>query len=130
MFPISDSVRQKGFPIVTFAIIATNVYIFVKEVFSPQMVTLISRYALIPSFVHVSDPTTWFPFITAMFLHGGVFHILTNMWFLWIFGNNVEKYVGKLQFLSLYLFSGILGNIAQYLFMPHSSIPMIGASGA
>src|SRR5437868_15213795 len=111
MFPISDSIKTKGFPLFTVAIIACTIFVFFKEIFSPDIDSFIHQYALIPSLVHVNDPSTWFPFISSIFLHGGFLHIITNMWFFWIFGDDVEEYIGKFSFLLLYLFSGIIGNI-------------------
>src|SRR5258708_39379220 len=109
MFPIYDSIKSKGFPVVTILLIAVTIFVFIKEILSPDIDTFITHYALIPSLVHMNDPITWFPFITSIFLHGGMLHILSNMWFLWIFGNHIESYVGKLNYLLLYFFSGILG---------------------
>lgn len=97
---------------------AVNFYLFTE------------KYALIPSRVNLLDTSTWYPFITAIFLHGGFLHIASNLWFLWIFGDNVEVKLGPFLFLLLYFASGVLGNVVQYLFMSNSSIPMLGASGA
>jgi membrane associated rhomboid family serine protease len=67
---------------------------------------------------------------TSMFIHGGLMHLIGNMWFLWIFGDNVEDRLGRLRFLFFYLLTGAIGAFAQSLMMPTSNIPMIGASGA
>jgi membrane associated rhomboid family serine protease len=111
-------------------LIAVNVFIFILELRTPNIDTFMAHYALIPSQVHLGNYLTLLPFITAIFLHGGFFHILSNMWFLFIFGDNVEGALNPFGFLFLFLLSGIAGNILQYLIMPHTSIPMIGASGA
>lgn len=71
-----------------------------------------------------------FPFLTSLFLHGGIAHLLGNMWFLHIFGDNVEDRLGHLRFFLFYLAAGILASVAQTLVTPDSSIPTIGASGA
>ena len=74
--------------------------------------------------------STWFTPLTSMFMHGGWMHIIGNMWFLWIFGNNVEDAMGSLRFLVFYLLCGFAAAALQVAFDPASSIPMVGASGA
>ena len=88
------------------------------------------QYALIPSLIDFSNYETLTTFITAMFLHGGWLHIISNMWFLWVFGDNVEGHMGWFFFPLLYFSAGIVGNLAQYFLMQSSQIPMLGASGA
>jgi len=87
-------------------------------------------YSLVPKNVNFGEYITLMNFITSIFLHGGWLHIISNMWFLWIFGDNVEGAIGHFKYLVLYLLSGISGGLAQYFFMPGSNIPMLGASGA
>ncbi|MEW6426084.1 MAG: rhomboid family intramembrane serine protease, partial [Bacillota bacterium] len=70
------------------------------------------------------------PFLSAMFLHGGWFHVIGNMWYLWIFGDNVEDRLGRFRYLLFYLAAGIIGSIAHILTNPTSPVPVIGASGA
>jgi membrane associated rhomboid family serine protease len=130
MFPLSDSARAPRFPIFTFLLIIANVFVFIKELVAPDPDTFIMHYALIPSHVHFNDYHTLLPFITAIFLHDGFLHILSNMWFLYIFGDNVEGELSPPGFILLFLVAGIAGNILQYLIMPGSNIPLIGASGA
>lgn len=130
MFPISDTIKSSSFPILTLLLIAANIYVFYLEITSPDLSSFISSYALIPSVVNFSNPSSLFPFLSAMFLHGGFFHIISNMWFLWVFGDNVEDSFGKLNFLVLFIGGGLVGNILQYVLNPDLSIPMLGASGA
>ncbi len=130
MIPISDSVKSRGFPIFTVLLIALNVVVFLLELSSPNPDAFIQQYSLIPKLVNFSDTSTLLPFVTAMFLHGGFLHIASNMLFLWVFGDNIEGYFGAIFFLFLYLVSGIVGNLVQYILMPGSLIPMLGASGA
>lgn len=130
MLPLDDTVRTGKFPFWVFLFIAANIYIFFLEITSPNPESFISKYALIPTLVDFANYETLIPFITSQFLHGGFLHILSNMWFLWIFGDNVEGKSGFLIFPFLYLISGALGAFIQFLFMPDSSIPMLGASGA
>ena|SRR3989344_2981228 len=130
MFPISDSIKSKHFPFLTLFFIAVNVYVFFKELVAPNTEGFIYAFSLIPSRVDLRDYTTLFPFVSAMFLHGGFLHIISNMWFLMIFGDNVESFFGKFRYVFVYLVSGIAGNVLQYLLYPNSAIPMLGASGA
>lgn len=130
MFPLRDSAPSRIFPFVTWGLIAINVYVFFLEITSPSPDEYILTYALIPSRVDFGDIESLLPFITSQFLHGGFLHILSNMWFLKIFGDNVEERLGGFLFLSIYLFSGIVGGLLQYIFLPNSDIPMLGASGA
>src|SRR5258708_1161706 len=112
------------------ALIIANVFVFINELMTPNIDTFMKHYALIPSQVHFNEYITLLPFVTAIFLHGGFLHILSNMWFLFIFGDNVEDALGSLGFLVLFVIAGIAGNLLQYFIMPASSIPMLGASGA
>ena len=130
MFPLSDTDKAERFPIVTIGIILLNIYVFYLQITSPNPDAFIQTYALIPSTVNFADPTTLLRFVTAMFMHGGFLHIISNMWFLWIFGDNVESYLGRVQYLLFYLFAGLVGNFLQFFLMPTSAIPMLGASGA
>ena len=74
--------------------------------------------------------TAIIPLFTSLFLHGGWFHIISNMLFLWVFGDNIEDRMGHIRYLGFYLAVGAIGNIAQLLASPHSTVPIIGASGA
>jgi len=128
MFPISDSIRHRKFPIITLLIISINIIVFLYELISGQ--NFIERWGLIPANVDFLNVNSFAPFITSQFLHGGFFHIISNMWFLWVFGNNVEDRMGKLVFPLFYLTAGVAAALLQYIFNTTSVIPMIGASGA
>ncbi len=130
MFPLRDSHPTYIFPVITLLIIVINVLVFIIEIISPNPDVFIAGYALIPSLVDFKDIFTLIPFITSQFLHAGFIHIIGNMWFLKIFGDNVEEKFGHLGFLAIYLLSGVIGGLAQYIFVPNSEIPMLGASGA
>lgn len=78
----------------------------------------------------VGASPAWHTMVTSMFLHGGWFHLIGNMWFLWVFGNNVEDSMGHPRFVVFYLLTGVLAALAQVLASPNSPIPMVGASGA
>ncbi len=128
MFPISDSIRPLRFPFFNYAIIAITVYVFFQQLSNPE--AIVANFALIPAKVNLSDYYSLLPFVTAIFLHGGFLHILSNMWFLKVFGDNVEGHLNPVAFIVLYFFAGITGNVAQYLMMSNTAIPMLGASGA
>lgn len=130
MFPLSDSARAPRFPIFTSLLILANIFVFYKEITAPDLEVFINYYALIPTAINWTDYHTFLPFVTAIFLHGGFLHILSNMWFLYIFGDNVEGELSPLGFLLLFFGAGIAGNLLQFLLMPSSSIPLLGASGA
>jgi hypothetical protein len=128
MFPLRDSHNPKTTPVITYLIIALNFFMFLLElVFSDR---LLEEYALFPSKIDFMDIDTLRPFITSQFLHAGFLHLVSNMWFLKIFGDNVEEKIGHISFLATYVFAGVVGSFAQYLFLPHSTIPMLGASAA
>lgn len=130
MFPIRDTYNLQKFPLINLCLIATNLYVFAKEIFSPDIEVFVLQYALIPTNVDLLNYYTLAPFLTSIFLHGGFLHILSNMWFLWIFGDNVEAAMGHIKYLIFYLFCGIAASFAQFLFISDSTLPMIGASGA
>lgn len=133
MFPLSDTEKSHIFPFVSVVIILINVVVFLGMIggfFGASYDEFVYTYALVPDLVSFSDPSTFVTFLTSMFLHGGFFHIISNMWFLWIFGDNVEAYLGKVGYLAMYVFAGLVGAVAQYLLNPESAVPMLGASGA
>lgn len=130
MFPIKDTQSLGKFPAITIFIIALNAFVFIQEVISPNQEAFIISYALIPDRIDFLSLNSLSPFITSQFVHAGFFHILPNMWFLWVFGNNLEAAMGKSKFIILYLFSGIIAALVQYSVLVGSSIPMLGASGA
>lgn len=131
MIPISDSDHKPGrFPFVNIAFILLNISAFFVQLTTPDQEAFIYRYALVPAYINFSDWSTLYPFITSMFLHGGFLHIISNMVYLWVFGDNVEGEFPPLGYLLLYLGSGVVGSLAQYMLAPTSEIPMLGASGA
>lgn len=130
MIPLSDTKTSGSFPLWVILIILANVWIFYLELTAQNPDFFISQFALIPSIVDFSNFDTLIPFITSQFLHGGFIHIISNMWFLWIFGDNVEENFGFFLFPIFYIFAGIMGGLTQYIFIPDSNIPMLGASGA
>ena len=130
MFPIRDTQNSGKFPFVNLLLIAANIYFFFQELLAPNLNLFIKQYALIPANADFARPETLTPFVSALFLHAGFLHILSNMWFLWIFGDNVEARIGHIKYLGFYLFCGVVANFAQFIFIPNSLLPMLGASGA
>ncbi len=124
MFPIRDHNPSRTTPVVTLALIAANVVVFLATSGLVNDPRFLADWALIPA---LSRPET---FVTSQFLHGGPLHLAGNMLFLWVFGDNLEDRMGRLPFLGFYLLSGIAAAIAQALPDPGSTIPMVGASGA
>jgi membrane associated rhomboid family serine protease len=133
MFPLRDSIRARRFPVVTVALIVLNVVGFVLEV-QGGMERIVGTWGLVPAtLVHgLGDghPTAILPVATSMFLHGDLLHLLGNLWFLWIFGDNVEDRFGRLGYVGFYLTCGVVAAVSQVVADPTSSIPMVGASGA
>src|SRR3990167_8678385 len=130
MFPIRDSKNSGKFPIINLSLIIFNIYVFVQELIAPSTQLFIEKYALVPANINLFQFETLTPFITSMFLHAGFLHILSNMWFLWIFGDNVEAAIGHIKYLIFFIFCGVAASFIQYLFIANSTLPMIGASGA
>ncbi len=132
MIPIRDTQRTTRFPIMNWLIIITNVLVFMVEYFSSGNFSnlFISAFALTPVRVNLANPITLLPFLTHMFLHGSWYHLISNMWFLMIFGDNIEDRLGSLRYLLFYLLGGISAALLQYFFAPTLAVPTLGASGA
>jgi membrane associated rhomboid family serine protease len=132
MFPLYDTVRTRKFPLVNLILIVLNALVFFHELQldSPALEGFIHEWGLIPARL-LSDPSNeWRTIYSSMFLHGGWFHIINNMWVLFIFGDNVEAGMGKIRYLIFYLLSGTAAGLLQTYILPSSNVPMIGASGA
>ncbi len=135
MFPIRDTIRSRSVPVVTWLIILANVVVFLHELsLSPaQLDQFTLTYALVPSRIHLANPATWQPLLTHMWLHAGWFHIISNMWVLFIFGDNVEDRIGSLRYLVFYLLGGIVAGLTQFFFTEFfnfdPNVPALGASG-
>jgi len=137
LIPLRDNIPSTHFPLMTIALIVINTVVFYYQSLHglSGMEELFSRFALIPANFDLdnilSQPLSHYsPLITSTFLHGGFMHLLSNMWALWLFGDNVEDRMGSFNFLVFYLFCGILAGSLHVLIYPASTIPTIGASGA
>ena len=126
MFPLRDTQPSSSRPVVTTLLIAINVAIFLHQVsLDPYSRNeFISVYGLTPAHFHVTG------LLTSMFLHGGWIHLIGNMWFLWIFGDNVEDILGHGKYLVFYLLCGLGAGVAHMFFNFFSPVPTVGASGA
>ena len=126
MFPVSDVIPSRTTPFVTIGLIALNALAFLLELSLDQraLQELVQTFGIVPA------AFTWPAVVTSMFLHGGWLHVLGNMLYLWIFGDNVEDRLGHARYLMFYLFCGAVAALGQTAINPHSLVPMIGASGA
>jgi len=143
MLPIKDDQPRYSTPYVTWFLIGLNILIYFLE-WSQQMADprganlMVQQFGEVPA--HLSAflsgtsrytlPQVIVPFFTSMFLHASWLHVLGNMWFLFIFGDNVEDYLGHFKYLVFYLLAGLLAMSTQVAIYPHSNIPTVGASGA
>ncbi len=139
MFPLRDTIRSRTFPIITWLLVIVNVLVFLFEVSLPTRTLnqLIFAYGVVPArfsltnpLALLSHPLTLVTLFTHMFLHGGWLHVISNLWTLLIFGDNVEDRMGKGRYLVFYLIGGLVAAFAQIAVDPSSTVPSIGASGA
>lgn len=127
-FPLKDENPTEIKPILTIFLIVVNVVIFAICLLSGTFGNIVDSFGMKPA--HVLSGRELHTFFTSMFLHGGFLHLIGNMWYLWIFGDNIEDACGRGRFILLYLISGLIGALAHALYSPGSMIPTIGASGA
>jgi len=127
MFPFRDHNPSRRTPYVTLALIAINLGVFLLLTLplnDRQLYMLYTEYGLVPA---APGPLN---FLTTMFLHGGVMHLVGNMLFLWVFGDNLEDEMGHLPFLGFYLATGVAASFLHVVTNPGSPVPLVGASGA
>ncbi|MFC2169135.1 rhomboid family intramembrane serine protease [Acidobacteriota bacterium] len=136
--PLQDEKPTSRFPYITIFFISLNILIFIYQALSPQGLAHyvyrmgaipyeITHFSTIENFPRLFPPIT---LITSMFLHGSLLHLLGNMLYLWIFGNNIEDFLGPVRFILFYLVSGLGASFTHIIFNINSQVPMIGASGA
>jgi membrane associated rhomboid family serine protease len=147
MIPIKDDVPSRTFPFVTVTLIVVNALVFLYEFsLGPHLESFIRHWGATPVFFaqmlggaevvnnHGEIVTPLAPplltLFTSMFLHGGWLHLIGNMWYLWIFGDNVEDAMGHFRYIVFYLLAGVVSGLTQVVTSPHSTIPALGASGA
>jgi membrane associated rhomboid family serine protease len=139
MIPLRDMTPCRSVPVMTLTLIVINVIVFLHQVSLPpaQAEAFVRVYGLVPAKIqlalagrHYGMAQALIPLFTCMFLHGGWLHIIGNMWFLWIFGGNVEERLGSPGYLVFYLICGISSGLIETIFSWGSHLPSIGASGA
>ena len=138
MIPIRDTVQAKTYPVINIAIIMANVLVFLFEMSQgPNLRRFLFIYGLVPIRYSIPQISAYFStsqqifsFFSFMFLHGSFWHLLGNMWFLYIFGDNVEDRLGPVRYLLFYILCGIGSGLSHVLINWHSRVPTIGASGA
>lgn len=140
MFPLHDNIPSRRVPVAMYAIIIANVVIFLFQLAMPsqRLEQIFYLFGIVPlrytnaawaESVGYTSGSYW-PFLTGMFLHGGWLHIISNMWSLWIFGDNVEDRMGHVRFFLFYVLCGIASGFVHLLTNASSPLPTIGASGA
>jgi membrane associated rhomboid family serine protease len=149
LFPLHDDAPTERRPIVTWVLIAVTTGVWLVVQGAGQRVPLVRslcELGLIPAEITghgagqavdldgaecvLGAGQSWYTLVTSMFLHGGWLHLLGNMWFLWIFGDNIEAAFGRVGYLAFYLVCGLAAAAAQVAIDPSSTMPMVGASGA
>jgi membrane associated rhomboid family serine protease len=138
MIPLRDENPSQTVPVVTRLLIAINAVAFLYELLlGPELRPFIYEWGLVPARLTLAlrfgeEPVAGpaFTALTSMFLHGGWLHLVGNMWYLWIFGDNVEDRLGHARFLVFYLLAGLVAASLHYAFNPASRLPTVGASGA
>lgn len=133
MIPLRDLNPRLSTPVVTYALIAVNLAVFLFETSLDEgaLKLVVEQHGVVPQVLSegIVDGR-WTTLLSSLFLHGGWLHLLSNMWFLHVFGDNVEERLGHLRYLGFYLLCGGCAAIAQVAMDPSSTVPMVGASGA
>ncbi len=132
MFPLYDQNPTRITPYFTYGLIGINIFVFLHEVSlsNQQLQQFFQLYAVIPQQLTTNWADEWTTLFTSQFLHGNWLHLISNMVFLWVFGNNIEDRLGHLKYLIFYLSCGALAALCQWFIAMNSAIPSLGASGA
>jgi len=140
MFPLKTTEKVNSWPVVTWLLIALNIFVFSQQLTVADPAAFVRKWGLVPanyphlfsSSAHVDllTPEALLPFVSCMFLHGGLWHLLGNMLSLFVFGPNVEDRFGRIGFFVAYLACGLAASITQIAFSGGSDLPVVGASGA
>ncbi len=127
MFPLYDEDTGPTLSLsITTLLIFLNAFFFFFSLKNPEL--YFSKYALLPS--DFLSGKNLYTLITSMFMHGNIWHLLGNMWFLWVFGSSFEKVIGRIKYLFFYLICGVLAGGIYCFLTPEKTIPLVGASGA
>src|SRR5213592_335690 len=138
MIPFRDNIPSRSFPTITVSIIIANVCVFFYELSlgSRSFERFIMHYGVVPTTIlawpqsHVPFTAVALPFFTSIFLHAGWLHLIGNMWYLWIFGDNIEDRLGHFAYLIFYLVCGLGAGIVHTVMNSQTTVPSVGASGA
>ena len=132
MFPLYDENPTRITPYFTYGLIGMNVLVFLHEISlsNLQLEQFFQLYAVIPQELTINWSGEWTTLFTSQFLHGGWWHLISNMVYLWVFGNNIEDRLGHFKYLLFYLTCGAIAALCQWFIGMHSAIPSLGASGA
>ncbi len=130
MLPLRDSQPTKRFPLINYFLIIITLIVFFFQITASDFEAFVYQYGFVPARFDFFNLDSYRYIFYSIFLHGGWFHLLSNLWFLHIFGDNVEDHLGHLSYLGFYLAGGFAAAFAQLIFNLGSNIPMIGASGA
>ena len=129
LFPIGDdNSTRKSFPVVTYGLIALNVIFFFIEMSGGE--SFIKQWSVVPRRLVANPAGDFVTVFTSMFMHGGWMHLIGNMLYLWIFGDNVEDAMGHLRYAAFYIFCGVVAALTQTFIQSGSTVPSVGASGA
>jgi membrane associated rhomboid family serine protease len=132
VFPLYDENPTRITPFITYGLIGMNILVFFHEVSLPgtQLEQFLRLYAVVPRELTNNLGGEWTTLFTSQFLHGGWWHLISNMVFLWIFGNNIEDRLGHFKYIIFYLSCGALAALCQWVIGINSGVPSLGASGA
>jgi membrane associated rhomboid family serine protease len=136
MIPFRDDIPARRYPVITVLLIIANIGVFLYQLSLPPSAAaaFVERFGMVPGeltgIVTLPSGPALLGVFTSMFLHGGWFHLIGNLWYLWLFGDNVEDRMGHFRFLAFYLVSGVAAAAVHVLSDPGGTVPAIGASGA
>jgi membrane associated rhomboid family serine protease len=132
VFPLYDDNPTRITPYFTYGLIGMNVLVFLHEISlsSLQLEQFFQLYAVIPQELSINWSREWTTLFTSQFLHGGWWHLISNMVYLWVFGNNIEDRLGHFKYLLFYLTCGAIAALCQWFIGMYSAVPSLGASGA
>ena len=132
MFPIRDTIRSRSIPLTNYFLIAINilVFFFQSSLSEHGFYLFLSGFGLTPAQFSPFLPIQWLTVFSSMFMHGSWFHLISNMWTLFIFGDNVEDRMGPMRYILFYLLSGVVAALTHVFFSATLDVPTVGASGA
>jgi membrane associated rhomboid family serine protease len=136
MFPLRDTARTRSIPIVNWLLIGANTVIFLMEFLlqarlgSNYLQSFLTTFGMVPAKLSLGRPLSFLTILSSMFLHGSWFHLISNMWILFIFGDNIEDRLGSARYFAFYIISGVIAGLTEGLLLSKSTLPTVGASGA